>query len=587
MFFSNMKIGVKLAAAFAAIMLVTALTGGFAVKQLAAINANTEDIATNWLPSIKVLGQMRNEIANFRTLEYRHVLSLDDKEMDGLDKQLAESEKHIAAWQAKYEPLLTAGEETKTYEEFKKALAAFASTHTKLLVLSRGGEKMLDAAKQFLHNESEKRYEEVTAITTHLVEINDRGAEAAHKTAQNTYALSRGWLIGVLAAALVLATVLPIAITRLITGPLNSAVQMAQQVAAGDLTRTVQVRSGDEIGQLLTALNGMQQNLRDTVTSIKVSSNSVSSSAQEIAQANQDLSSRTEEQASALEETAASMEQMTATVSQNADNAKQANQLAASASATAVRGGQAVREVVGTMNGITTSSKKIADIIGVIDGIAFQTNILALNAAVEAARAGEQGRGFAVVASEVRSLAQRSAAAAKEIKELISDSVSKVDAGSRQVEAAGKTVDEIVASVKKVSDLVAEIAAASQEQAQGIEQVSETVTQLEKVTQQNAAMVEQASAAAASMEEQAGQLVQAVGTFKLDEHGQAQTQHSTPVQRAVPAQRMAQAHPKRTAAGADTALPKPHAAGHLAKLPSRAAGGAAKGGGKSEGWEEF
>jgi methyl-accepting chemotaxis protein len=241
----------------------------------------------------------------------------------------------------------------------------------------------------------------------------------------------------------------------------------------------------------------------------------VGTASREIAQGNTDLSTRTEEQASALEETSASMQQMTATVGQNAQNAKKVNELAAQASGVAAKGGEVVREAVGTMNGITQSSKKIADIIGVIDGIAFQTNILALNAAVEAARAGEQGRGFAVVASEVRSLAQRSAAAAKEIKDLITDSVSKVDAGSRQVNDAGRTMEEIVASVKKVTTLISEITAASQEQAQGIEQVSETMTQLEKVTQQNAAMVEEASAAAGSLEEQSRELASAVGAFTL------------------------------------------------------------------------
>jgi len=241
----------------------------------------------------------------------------------------------------------------------------------------------------------------------------------------------------------------------------------------------------------------------------------VNTASREIAQGNSDLSTRTEEQASALEQTSASMQQITATVGQNAQNAKQANELAAQASEIASRGGQAMQAVVTTMDGIAESSRKIADIIGVIDGIAFQTNILALNAAVEAARAGEQGRGFAVVASEVRSLAQRSAAAAKEIKGLITDSVAKVDAGSAQVDSAGATIEEIVGSVKKVTGLIAEITATSQEQAQGIGQVSETMTQLEKVTQQNAAMVEEASAAAGSLEEQSKALASAVGVFQL------------------------------------------------------------------------
>ena len=304
---------------------------------------------------------------------------------------------------------------------------------------------------------------------------------------------------------------------RQLGGEPDYAAEVAARIAGGDLTVRVNTKENDNTS-LLAAMRQMQQRLSATVQMIKGTSDSVNQSAREIAVGNAELSSRTEEQASALEETAASMQQMTATVSQNAENAKKANELAAQASGVAVRGGTAVRDVVDTMQDITSSSKKIANIIGVIDGIAFQTNILALNAAVEAARAGEQGRGFAVVASEVRGLAQKSAAAAKEIKGLIQDSVEKVENGSRQVDAAGKTMEEVVGSVRHVTSLIAEIAAASQEQSQGIEQVSESVTQLEKVTQQNAAMVEQSSAAAASMEEQAGALAQAVAAFKVEKH---------------------------------------------------------------------
>jgi methyl-accepting chemotaxis protein len=304
--------------------------------------------------------------------------------------------------------------------------------------------------------------------------------------------------------------------SRRIVRPLENAIAVAGRIAGGDLTSEVKVSGRDETAALLRALRDMNASLRRIVGEVRGGTDMVTTASREIAQGNTDLSARTEQQASALEETSASMQQMTATVGQNAQNAKKANELAAQASTVALKGGEVVREAVSTMSGISQSSKKIADIIGVIDGIAFQTNILALNAAVEAARAGEQGRGFAVVASEVRSLAQRSAAAAKEIKDLITDSVGKVDAGSRQVNDAGRTMQEIVSSVKQVSGLIAEIAAASQEQAQGIEQVSETMTQLEKVTQQNAAMVEEASAAAGSLEQQSGALSSAVAEFKLD-----------------------------------------------------------------------
>ncbi|MBC7681600.1 MAG: hypothetical protein H7172_04645, partial [Ferruginibacter sp.] len=275
---------------------------------------------------------------------------------------------------------------------------------------------------------------------------------------------------------------------------------------------------------LMFAMSGMRDSLALIVNQVRQGTDTIATTSDQIAAGNHDLSRRTEQQASALEETAASMEELTSTVKQNADNARQANQLAVSASNIAVRGGSVVAQVVGTMGAINTSSRKIVDIIGVIDGIAFQTNILALNAAVEAARAGEQGRGFAVVASEVRSLAQRSAAAAKEIKTLIGDSVDKVEEGSKQVAEAGRTMDEIVGSVKRVTDIMAEIEAASKEQALGIEQVNQAITQMDQVTQQNAALVEEASAAARSLQEQASSLAEVVGVFQLGgAHASAQT----------------------------------------------------------------
>ena len=321
-------------------------------------------------------------------------------------------------------------------------------------------------------------------------------------------------LIGGGVFALVLGIALAIWLARNITGPLAYAVRLARQVAQGDLTARVEVHSKDETGQLLAALKDMNGALLDIVTRVRAGTDTIATASAEINSGNQDLSSRTEQQAGSLEETASSMEELTGTVNQNADNARQASQLAAKASETAERGGAVVAEVVSTMGAINAASRKIADIITVIDGIAFQTNILALNAAVEAARAGEQGRGFAVVAGEVRTLAQRSAAAAKEIKELIGDSVEKVDAGTRLVDQAGATMDEVVGSVRRVTDLVSEIAAASDEQRVGIEQVNQAITQMDQVTQQNAALVEEAAAAADSMQEQARQLAALVATFE-------------------------------------------------------------------------
>jgi methyl-accepting chemotaxis protein len=325
-------------------------------------------------------------------------------------------------------------------------------------------------------------------------------------------------LFGLGAVAVALGVVCAAVITRSITGPLSGAVEVAQKVAAGELTSVVVVEGKDETSELLQALKDMNESLAKTVGDVRAGTEMITTASQEIASGNADLSSRTESQASSLEETASSMEELTSTVKQNADNARQANQLAVSASSVAEKGGAVVSQVVETMGSIKASSSKIVDIIGVIDGIAFQTNILALNAAVEAARAGEQGRGFAVVASEVRNLAQRSAGAAKEIKELIGDSVDKVDAGSRLVDEAGQTMDLIVTSIRQVADIMGEITAATQEQSNGIEEVNQAITQMDEMTQQNAALVEEAAAAAESMQEQAQMLAEAVSIFKLSHH---------------------------------------------------------------------
>ncbi|MPS78109.1 MAG: HAMP domain-containing protein [Achromobacter sp.] len=318
-------------------------------------------------------------------------------------------------------------------------------------------------------------------------------------------------------AALILAVSLGafLFMNRVILRPLRAVSDSFDKIAGGDLTVRVEATSTNEIGHLMAAVKRMQESLTRTVSAVRRGVDEINVGSREISAGNTDLSSRTEQQAASLQETAASMEQLASTVKQNADNARQANQLAASASDVAERGGSAVSEVVNTMHDISASSRKISEIVSVIDGIAFQTNILALNAAVEAARAGEQGKGFAVVAGEVRSLAQRSAQAAKEIKGLIEDSVSKVGAGSQQVERAGATMQEIVASVKRVTDIMGEISAASEEQSSGIDQVNRAVSQMDEVTQQNAALVEEAAAAAGSLQEQAERLVQAVAVFKI------------------------------------------------------------------------
>ena len=342
-----------------------------------------------------------------------------------------------------------------------------------------------------------------------------KAGEEAHEEAVRAKQL----MIGLSLGAVLLSILFGFLATRSITRPLNEAVGLAEKVASGDLTGNIVVTSKDETGQLLQALKNMNESLVSIVSQVRTGTDTIATASIQIATGNLDLSSRTEEQASSLEETASSMEELTSTVKQNADNARQSNQLAMTASEVAVQGGAVVSQVVDTMGSIKESANKIVDIIGVIDGIAFQTNILALNAAVEAARAGEQGRGFAVVAAEVRTLAQRSASAAKEIKALIGDSVEKVNAGSTLVNQAGTTMNEVVESVRRVTDIMSEITAASQEQTDGIEQINQAVMQMDTVTQQNAALVEEAAAAAASLQDQAANLSEVVSVFKLNSQG--------------------------------------------------------------------
>ncbi|KAF1043262.1 MAG: Methyl-accepting chemotaxis protein II [Herbaspirillum frisingense] len=399
-------------------------------------------------------------------------------------------------------------------------------------------------------------------------------------------------LFAVVSAALVaLVIYINRGIMRTIGGDPARAAEVANRIAHGDLTPNIDTAPGDQ-SSLLYAVRSMRDSLLSTITNIKTSADTIATASQEIASGNLDLSGRTEQQAGSLEETASAMEELTSTVKQNADNARQANQLAESASEVAIQGGSVVGQVVQTMEGITESSRKIADIIGVIDGIAFQTNILALNAAVEAARAGEQGRGFAVVASEVRTLAQRSASAAKEIKMLIDDSVSKVDTGSKLVEQAGATMTEVVASVKRVTDIVGEISAASQEQSSGIAEVGRAITQMDEGTQQNAALVEQAAAAAQSLQDQAATLAGLVSRFHVDA-AQAHAVQTTAMPKTAPRPQAAPIAAKKPVVAARPAPAKPAVAAVAKAEPAAAAKPASKSpsrlpAGSDEGeWETF
>ncbi|HEX5805759.1 MAG TPA: methyl-accepting chemotaxis protein [Macromonas sp.] len=443
-------------------------------------------------------------------------------------------------------------------KQFFEALKSAASPQDAVAAEAMNEEPGLVAAMEQLNGQLLPAASDYMAAQEVLVDMLRKSADEQATHSESKVRQASLWLLGLTAVALALGGAVAYWVTRSITQPLRKAVDFTGEVAQGDLTREIDADGRDEIGELLRSLGGMQRSLRRVIGQIRQSSDSIGVAAAEVAMGNQDLSTRTEQAASNLEQTASSMEQLTATVRQSADAARQANQMAGSASEVAQHGGEVVGRVVSTMQAINQSSQKIADIIGVIDGIAFQTNILALNAAVEAARAGEQGRGFAVVAGEVRTLAQRSAQAAKEIKELITASVDAVQDGSRLVQGAGVTMAEIVSSVQRVTDIIGEITAATAEQSDGIGQVNVAVNQLDQMTQQNAALVEQSTAAAESLREQAARMAEAVAVFRIGEAAVA-----APVPRARP---VAQA---KAAAAAPLSLSRPKTAPATQPLPPK------------------
>jgi methyl-accepting chemotaxis protein len=565
----DLRIAAKLIVSFSIVLALCTALGVFSIVQLGRVNQTTTDIETNWMPSVQVLLTLKYNVSRIRALEAQHVLSTDAEEMKGIEQKLTDQLAELRKNSADYAKLISEPEEKRLYGDFAKSRDGYLAEHEKLMKASMSNNK--DEAQKILHADSSRFNGEMSKELDQLTKINDDGAAAANSAGDALYASSRLWIIGAIAVCIVLGFSLALWIARIVSRPLNEALRVAQTVASGDLTSNIVSTSNDETGQLMDALRDMNTSLLKIVGQVRSGTDTIALASSEIASGNLDLSSRTEQQAGSLEETASSMEELTSTVKHNTANAREANNLAASASDVATRGGAVVSEVVNTMGSINESSKKIVDIISVIDGIAFQTNILALNAAVEAARAGEQGRGFAVVASEVRNLAQRSAAAAKEIKALIGDSVEKVEAGSRLVNQAGSTMEEIVSSVKRVTHIIAEIANASVEQEAGINQINDAVTQMDTVTQQNAALVEQAAAAADSLQEQAKVLSEIVSVFKLDAAHMAQSRAQT-----QPAKRkIAVAAPAKRPALAKAA-PRPE--------PKRLA--TASAGGKDD-WEEF
>jgi methyl-accepting chemotaxis protein len=535
---SDLRIGVKLGAGFLVVVLLTTVLGAIAMVQMSRINNNAEAIATNLLPSVEKTGDLRVLYNRMRRSEAGMVTSRSIVEVKAFSEQVGLRAKDIAQLETTYEPLINSPEEQEVFKTYKLRKAEYSVLQAKLVEIANGVdfttaetlELTGDALAMVYAGESETAFVAVAETLGQMQKLNADNALKATEEARQVFNVARASLAITLAVCVVLAALLGVGITRAVTRPAGHAVRAARAIAAGDLTAEVPPGGKDEMGQLLTALGEMRDNLAHVVSGVRQNAEGVASASSQIASGNNDLSARTEQQASALEETAASMEELGSTVRQNADNARQANQLAVSASTVAVQGGDVVAEVVETMKGINASSNKIADIISVIDGIAFQTNILALNAAVEAARAGEQGRGFAVVASEVRSLAGRSAEAAKEIKLLITASVERVEQGTVLVDKAGATMTEVVASIRRVTDIMGEISAASSEQSAGVGQVGEAVTQMDQATQQNAALVEEMAAAASALNAQAGELVNAVAVFKLDNSTSARGPAAAPGQ---------------------------------------------------------
>ena len=515
----NLNVGMRLALGFLLVLALTLGVGVIGAFQGSRIYDALDYYTVNTTPSLEAVNSWGRHAGEIRMLQAKHIMAQSVQEMSVLESDIQRSGDKLQKEVADYEKLLSNDEDKRLLEGVKTALQAYFAGCEKLKEISRQtptDPSKSEGARKLYGGASEQEYKALSSAITAQWDFNKSLARTLAVQGKSTFHTALTVLAAGCAVALAIGIGAAWLITRSITSPIQQSVRIAQRVAAGDLTSHIEVTSKDETGQLLQALRDMNGALINIVSEVRNGTDTIASASQQIASGNADLSSRTEEQASSLEETASSMEELTSTVKQNADNARQANQLAVSASEVAVKGGAVVSEVVDTMGSINESAKKIVDIIGVIDGIAFQTNILALNAAVEAARAGEQGRGFAVVASEVRNLAQRSAQAAKEIKALIDTSVEKVDAGSKLVDQAGETMQEVVESIKRVTDIMGEISSASAEQTSGIEQVQQAVAQIDETTQQNAALVEEAAAASESLREQAGKLTQVVSVFKLN-----------------------------------------------------------------------